>query len=354
MDIDAVGRTPVVHEGRVLVSVSHRGTVAPGRGAVRRRRGPAADLPVLSDPDGVVSSFAAHGPASSPSCPLWTTQARSYCSARTAMTDVNAELRASGLQPAGGDRHHRAGRLPGARFRRAAGGPGPHPVLLHVHGGPFAQHVRGLLRRGAGVRVGRIRGRAAATRAAPPVTARRTAKPWSTGDGHGRRRRRARAARRGTGTARLRRRPGRRDGRLLRRLHDRLAGLAPPGPVRGGLVASARSTAGSRSTAPPTSAGTSSSRTSAPIPRRSASCEPVDLRRQDHHAVHGRPLRTGLALPAGTGAAACTSRCAPTACTTQFLLFPGEGHELSRSGKPAHRVQRLRAVLDWWSKWLPV
>jgi dipeptidyl aminopeptidase/acylaminoacyl peptidase len=39
---------------------------------------------------------------------------------------------------------------------------------------------------------------------------------------------------------------------------------------------------------------------------------------------------------------------------TQFLLFPGEGHELSRSGKPAHRVQRLHAVLDWWSKWLPV
>ncbi|HEY4021489.1 MAG TPA: alpha/beta fold hydrolase, partial [Pseudonocardiaceae bacterium] len=39
---------------------------------------------------------------------------------------------------------------------------------------------------------------------------------------------------------------------------------------------------------------------------------------------------------------------------TQLLLFPGEGHELSRSGQPRHRVQRLRAVLDWWAKWLPV
>jgi dipeptidyl aminopeptidase/acylaminoacyl peptidase len=36
----------------------------------------------------------------------------------------------------------------------------------------------------------------------------------------------------------------------------------------------------------------------------------------------------------------------------EFLLFPGEGHELSRSGKPRHRVQRLDAVLEWWSRHL--
>lgn len=34
----------------------------------------------------------------------------------------------------------------------------------------------------------------------------------------------------------------------------------------------------------------------------------------------------------------------------EFLLFPGEGHELSRSGRPRHRVQRFDAVLDWWSR----
>lgn len=39
---------------------------------------------------------------------------------------------------------------------------------------------------------------------------------------------------------------------------------------------------------------------------------------------------------------------------TEFLLFPGEGHELTRSGKPRHRVQRFEAVLDWWSRHLPV
>jgi dipeptidyl aminopeptidase/acylaminoacyl peptidase len=39
---------------------------------------------------------------------------------------------------------------------------------------------------------------------------------------------------------------------------------------------------------------------------------------------------------------------------TEFLLFPGEGHELSRSGQPRHRVQRFDAVLDWWARHLPV
>ncbi|MFF5991387.1 S9 family peptidase [Prauserella flavalba] len=39
---------------------------------------------------------------------------------------------------------------------------------------------------------------------------------------------------------------------------------------------------------------------------------------------------------------------------TEFLLFPGEGHELTRSGKPRHRLQRFEAVLDWWRRYLPV
>lgn len=38
----------------------------------------------------------------------------------------------------------------------------------------------------------------------------------------------------------------------------------------------------------------------------------------------------------------------------ELLLFPSEGHELSRSGRPQHRVQRFDAVLAWWSRHLPV
>ncbi|UOY02088.1 S9 family peptidase [Blastococcus sp. PRF04-17] len=38
---------------------------------------------------------------------------------------------------------------------------------------------------------------------------------------------------------------------------------------------------------------------------------------------------------------------------TALLLFPGEGHELSRSGRPRHRLARLEHVLRWWARWLP-
>ncbi len=38
---------------------------------------------------------------------------------------------------------------------------------------------------------------------------------------------------------------------------------------------------------------------------------------------------------------------------TEFLLFPGEGHELSRSGLPLHRVARFEHILRWWAKYLP-
>lgn len=39
---------------------------------------------------------------------------------------------------------------------------------------------------------------------------------------------------------------------------------------------------------------------------------------------------------------------------TSLLVFPGEGHELSRSGRPSHRVARHQHVLRWWGEHLPV
>ncbi|MBC7724539.1 MAG: S9 family peptidase [Burkholderiaceae bacterium] len=38
----------------------------------------------------------------------------------------------------------------------------------------------------------------------------------------------------------------------------------------------------------------------------------------------------------------------------ELLVFPGENHELSRSGRPRHRVQRFTAILAWWDRHLPV
>jgi dipeptidyl aminopeptidase/acylaminoacyl peptidase len=35
-----------------------------------------------------------------------------------------------------------------------------------------------------------------------------------------------------------------------------------------------------------------------------------------------------------------------------MVRFPGESHELSRSGKPAHRVERLQHIVSWFDKYL--
>ncbi|NNF70187.1 MAG: S9 family peptidase, partial [Acidimicrobiia bacterium] len=35
---------------------------------------------------------------------------------------------------------------------------------------------------------------------------------------------------------------------------------------------------------------------------------------------------------------------------TELMWFPGEGHEMSRSGKPRHRIERFEAILDWHAK----
>ena len=41
-----------------------------------------------------------------------------------------------------------------------------------------------------------------------------------------------------------------------------------------------------------------------------------------------------------------------TGKTVVFVRFPGENHELSRSGKPKHRIERLEFILAWLDKYL--
>ena len=38
--------------------------------------------------------------------------------------------------------------------------------------------------------------------------------------------------------------------------------------------------------------------------------------------------------------------------TAVMVSFPGENHELSRSGKPSHRVARLQHIVNWFDKYL--
>jgi dipeptidyl aminopeptidase/acylaminoacyl peptidase len=37
---------------------------------------------------------------------------------------------------------------------------------------------------------------------------------------------------------------------------------------------------------------------------------------------------------------------------TAMVRFPGESHELSRSGQPWHRVERLRSIVGWMDKYI--
>ncbi|TNM59288.1 S9 family peptidase [Streptomyces sp. NP160] len=39
---------------------------------------------------------------------------------------------------------------------------------------------------------------------------------------------------------------------------------------------------------------------------------------------------------------------------SELLLFPGEGHELTRSGRPSHRTARFEHLERWWARHLPV
>ena len=34
----------------------------------------------------------------------------------------------------------------------------------------------------------------------------------------------------------------------------------------------------------------------------------------------------------------------------EFVRFPDEDHELSRAGRPSHRVDRFNVILDYWSR----
>ncbi|HEY4019736.1 MAG TPA: S9 family peptidase, partial [Pseudonocardiaceae bacterium] len=146
VDVDATGRTPVVHQGRVLVTVAHRGTVRLVAVPLDADAVPLAELPVLAGDDGVVNAFAAHGGRIAAVVSTVDNPGEVVLldgADPTVLTDVGAELRASGpcrlveIDTTAPDGY------PVHGFVVLPDGPGPHPVLLHVHGGPFAQHTRG-------------------------------------------------------------------------------------------------------------------------------------------------------------------------------------------------------------------
>ena len=88
--------------------------------------------------------------------------------------------------------------------------------------------------------------------------------------------------------------------------------------------------------------------------------DPQRMREQSPQAVVGQVTTPTLVIhseddlrcPLGQGERyyAALKR---TGVETELVIFPGENHELSRSGRPRHRLQRFEAVLDWWARYLP-
>ena len=59
-----------------------------------------------------------------------------------------------------------------------------------------------------------------------------------------------------------------------------------------------------------------------------------------------------LRTPPGQGGEAMFRALKIQKKTAVMVRFPGETHELSRSGKPSHRVERLRHIVNWFEKYL--
>jgi dipeptidyl aminopeptidase/acylaminoacyl peptidase len=37
---------------------------------------------------------------------------------------------------------------------------------------------------------------------------------------------------------------------------------------------------------------------------------------------------------------------------TELVLYPREGHEVTRSGEPHHRVDHMARIIDWFDRYL--
>ena len=167
-----------------------------------------------------------------------------------------------------------------------------------------------------------------------------------------RRRRRPRLPRRRARRPGARRRPGRRHGRLLRRLPDD----APDRPHRRG--------------SPPPSASAAfidpvsfvgSSDIGWIFPDQYLGTDPARIAAQSAmtHAHRRSRRRRWSSTPRRTGAArssrapGSTSSSSAAACRPSCCCSRGRATSCPAPGRPRHRLARLEHVLRWWARWLP-
>ena len=78
--------------------------------------------------------------------------------------------------------------------------------------------------------------------------------------------------------------------------------------------------------------------------------EPVRARHPRADAAH--PLARTTSAARSIRPRSCGSRLRLLGRDVTFYRFPGEDHELSRSGSPMHRCQRAEIILDWFAEHL--
>jgi dipeptidyl aminopeptidase/acylaminoacyl peptidase len=350
VDCDPAAGRPVSMCGDVLVGVRHRGAVELRRVPADAASATLEQLPVVLGHQAVVRAFTAHentivAVVSTPDSPGEVVVRKDDTT--TTLTDLAAPLRATGLRPMTELTATAEDGYPVHGWVVLPEGPGPHPVLLLVHGGPFMYHSWGFM--------DEVQIYAAAGYAVVLPNPRGSA---GYGQAHGK------SIVHGFGTVDV--------VDVLATLDAALAlpGCDPDqvgvlGGSYGGFMTSWLATHhGDRFKAAwseralnswdsfhgtsdigwfftESYVGTDPAAWRATSPLTYADRVTIPFAvvhsEQDLRCPFEQGQRMFVALRrAGVDA--------------EMFVFPGESHELTRSGKPRHRLQRFRAGLDWWAR----
>jgi dipeptidyl aminopeptidase/acylaminoacyl peptidase len=149
------------------------------------------------------------------------------------------------------------------------------------------------------------------------------------------------------------RRAGAPDGRLLRRVHDQLAGRAPARALPLGRHAAQHLQLGvvlRHQRHRPLVHRERGGPGALARPRRAVAGEPAAQGRRRRHPDPRAALGEDHRCPieqASSGSRRCKRL---GKAETRFVRFPGESHDLSRSGRPDRRIQRIDLILDWFER----
>ncbi|WP_158891236.1 S9 family peptidase [Amycolatopsis anabasis] len=350
VDCDPAAGKPVPFGGEVLVAVRHRGAVE--LRAVPRNADTATldELRLVAGRRGAIRSFAADGETIVAVLATPETAGEVVLIAdgeERVLTDYSAPLRAKGIRPVEELTTSSADGYPVHGWVVLPEGDGPHPVLLLVHGGPFAAYDWGLFDEaqmyasaGYAVVLGNPRGSA------------------GYGESHGR------AIVQALGTVDVDDVLALLDAALARPDFDTDRVGVMGGSYGGFMTSWLAAHHGERFRAAwseravnawDSFAGSSDigwmfadsyvgddsevQRRTSPL----SYAEKIEIpfavvhSEQDWRCPLEQAQRMFVALRRG-------------GTDAELLVFPGEGHELTRSGQPRHRLQRFEAVLDWWSR----